>query len=121
MMLTLPSSSAVLPADLGTRSGPSVDCVRGDRREGWGHADGGFPDPGRRILGLNFIATKQAGSVPQFLLGVSRLDAGWLLLLGVLKLFEPESKPGQKYLLPMIGLGRPGLFRAGLARRLSSS
>jgi drug/metabolite transporter (DMT)-like permease len=64
--------------------------------------------------GLNFVATKYAaGFLPPLLLVAFRFNMGGLLLLGVLRVLEPESKLGRKDLLPMLGLG---CFGVGVAQ-----
>jgi drug/metabolite transporter (DMT)-like permease len=64
--------------------------------------------------GLNFVATKYAaGFLPPLLLVAFRFNVGGLLLLGFLRVLEPDSKLGRKDLLPMLGLG---CFGVGVAQ-----
>jgi drug/metabolite transporter (DMT)-like permease len=66
--------------------------------------------------GLNFAATKYAAEfLPQLLIVAFRFNGGALLLLGVLKLFEPASKLTRKDVLPMLGLGCFGVGAAQTA------
>jgi drug/metabolite transporter (DMT)-like permease len=66
--------------------------------------------------GLNFAATKYAaGFFPQLLIVAFRFNAGGLLLLGVLKIFEPTSVLTRKDILPMLGLGCLGVGAAQTA------
>src|SRR5215210_7397758 len=56
--------------------------------------------------GLNFAATKYAAaSVPQLVIVAFRFTGGGLLLLLILRLLEPESRPGRKDLILMAALG----------------
>lgn len=56
--------------------------------------------------GANYAATKYAaGFLPPTFLVALRFAGGGLLLLLVLRLFEPESRLSRAELLPMIGLG----------------
>ena len=66
--------------------------------------------------GLNFAATKYASNFfPQLLIVAFRFNAGGLLLLGVLKIFEPNSTLTRKDVLPMLGLGCLGVGAAQTA------
>lgn len=66
--------------------------------------------------GLNFAATKYAADFfPQLLIVAFRFNGGGLLLLGVLKLFEPASRLTRKDILPMLGLGCFGVGAAQTA------
>jgi drug/metabolite transporter (DMT)-like permease len=56
--------------------------------------------------GLNFAATKYAAeSIPPLVIVAFRFTGGGLLLLLVLRLLEPESRPGRKDLILMAALG----------------
>src|SRR5687768_2655622 len=56
--------------------------------------------------GLNFAATKYAAeSIPPLLLVALRFTVGGLLLLLVLRLFEPKSRLRRSDVLPMAALG----------------
>ena len=56
--------------------------------------------------GLNFAATKYAAeSIPPLVIVAFRFTGGGLLLLLILRLLEPESRPGRKDLLLMAALG----------------
>lgn len=56
--------------------------------------------------GLNFAATKYAAeSIPPLVLVAFRFTGGGLLLLMVLRLLEPESRPGRRDLALMAALG----------------
>jgi drug/metabolite transporter (DMT)-like permease len=66
--------------------------------------------------GLNFAATKYvANFFPQLLIVAFRFNAGGLLLLGILKTFEPTSRLTRKDILPMLGLGCFGVGAAQTA------
>ena len=63
--------------------------------------------------GTNFAATKFAAlSIPPLLLVAFRFCAGGLLMYGVLRLLEPESRLGGKDLFPMAALGCLGVGTA---------
>jgi drug/metabolite transporter (DMT)-like permease len=63
--------------------------------------------------GTNFAATKFAAlSIPPLLLVAFRFCAGGLLMYGVLRLLEPESRLGRKDLFPMAALGCLGVGTA---------
>jgi drug/metabolite transporter (DMT)-like permease len=56
--------------------------------------------------GLNFAATKYAAeSIPPLVIVAFRFTGGGLLLLLILRLLEPESRPGRKDLILMAALG----------------
>jgi drug/metabolite transporter (DMT)-like permease len=56
--------------------------------------------------GLNFAATKYAAeSIPPLVIVAFRFTGGGLLLLLILRLLEPESRPGPKDLVLMAALG----------------
>lgn len=66
--------------------------------------------------GLNFAATKYAADfVPQLFIVAFRFNVGGLLLLLILRLFEPASRLGRKDILPMMGLGFFGIGAAQTA------
>ena len=66
--------------------------------------------------GLNYVATKYAANFfPQLLIVAFRFNLGGLLLLGVLRSLEPESKLSRKDILPMLGLGCFGIGAAQTA------
>ncbi len=66
--------------------------------------------------GLNFVATKYAAEfISPLLLVAFRFVAGGLLLLGVLRVLEPESRLRRKDILPMLGLGCFGIGGAQTA------
>ncbi len=63
--------------------------------------------------GLNFAATKYAtATIPPLLLVALRFTVGGLLLLLVLRIFEPKSKLARRDLLPMAALGCLGVATA---------
>ncbi len=63
--------------------------------------------------GLNFAATKYAAdSIPVLVLMALRFAGGGLLLLIVLRLFEPASSLGRRDLIPMAALGCFGVASA---------
>ena len=63
--------------------------------------------------GTNFAATKFAAlSIPPLLLVAFRFCAGGLIMYGVLRLLEPESRLGRKDLFPMAALGCLGVGTA---------
>jgi drug/metabolite transporter (DMT)-like permease len=67
-------------------------------------------------LGLNFVATKYAPwFISPLLLVAFRFVVGGLLLLGVLRVLEPESRLRRKDILPMLGLGCFGIGAAQTA------
>jgi drug/metabolite transporter (DMT)-like permease len=58
------------------------------------------------LWGLNFAATKYAAeSIPPLVIVAFRFTGGGLLLLLILRLLEPESRPGRKDLILMAALG----------------
>jgi drug/metabolite transporter (DMT)-like permease len=64
--------------------------------------------------GLNYVATKYAAHfLPPLLVVAFRFNVGGLLLLGVLRLLEPESKLKRRDILHMLGLG---CFGVGVAQ-----
>ena len=66
--------------------------------------------------GLNYAATKfAAATLAPPLIVAFRFTVGGLLLLGVLRLFEPHSRLRRRDLLPMIGLGCFGIAVAQTA------
>ena len=66
--------------------------------------------------GLNFAATKYAaGFVPPLLIVAFRFNAGGILLLGILRLLEPESRLTRRDVLPMLVLGCFGVGAAQTA------
>jgi drug/metabolite transporter (DMT)-like permease len=66
--------------------------------------------------GTNYAVTKYATEyLPQLLIVALRFTMGGLLLLLVLRLFEPESGLGRKDVLPMLGLGCLGVATAQTA------
>ena len=65
--------------------------------------------------GGNYAATKYAAEqLPELTIVAFRFAVGGMLLLLVLRLLEPESRPGRSDVLPMLGLGLLGVY---LARR----
>jgi drug/metabolite transporter (DMT)-like permease len=66
--------------------------------------------------GTNYAVTKYATEyLPQLFIVALRFTMGGLLLLLVLRLFEPESGLGRKDVLPMLGLGCLGVATAQTA------
>ncbi len=66
--------------------------------------------------GLNFAVTKYAADfLPPLLVVALRFAAGSLLLLGVLKVLEPQGKLARRDVLPMLGLGCFGIGAAQTA------
>jgi drug/metabolite transporter (DMT)-like permease len=60
--------------------------------------------------GLNFVVTKYAADfLPPLLVIALRFAAGSLLLLGIVKILEPQSKLARRDILPMLGLGCFGI------------
>ena len=60
--------------------------------------------------GLNFVVTKYAADfLPPLIVVALRFAAGSLLLLGILKILEPQSKLARRDILPMLGLGCFGI------------
>ncbi len=63
--------------------------------------------------GGNYAATKYAAELlPPLLLVTFRFTLGGLVLLCIIRLFEPQSKLGREDVLPMIGLGCFGVAAA---------
>src|ERR671932_2569604 len=63
--------------------------------------------------GLNFAATKYAAAtIPPLVLVALRFTVGGLLLLLVLRIFEPKSRLARRDLLPMAALGCFGVATA---------
>ena len=67
--------------------------------------------------GLNFVVTKYAADfLPPLIVVALRFATGGLLLLGILKLLEPEGKKlARRDVLPMLGLGCFGIGAAQTA------
>jgi drug/metabolite transporter (DMT)-like permease len=66
--------------------------------------------------GLNFVVTKYAADfLPPLLVVALRFAAGGLLLFGILKILEPQSKLARRDILPMLGLGCFGIGAAQTA------
>jgi EamA-like transporter family len=91
------------------RSGRRIRCRGREQRQG-SRTYRGLPDPGRRLLGLNFAATKFAAlSIPPLLLVAFRFCIGGMLRYGILRVLEPRSRLGREDLLPMAALGCLGV------------
>jgi drug/metabolite transporter (DMT)-like permease len=72
--------------------------------------------------GLNFVVTKYAADfLPPLLVVALRFAAGGLLLFGILKILEPQSKLARRDILPMLGLGCFGIGAAQTAFTFSVS
>jgi drug/metabolite transporter (DMT)-like permease len=66
--------------------------------------------------GLNFVVTKYAADfLPPLIVVALRFAAGSLLLIGILKILEPQSKLARRDILPMLGLGCFGIGAAQTA------
>lgn len=62
------------------------------------------------FFGTNFVATKfVVDTIPPLLFAAGRFTLAGILLWGVLRLLEPESRLRRKDLLPMLGLGVVGV------------
>jgi drug/metabolite transporter (DMT)-like permease len=80
-----------------------------------GSSSRGLVDPGRRLLEAEstFAASKYAAGLVSLLVFIAlRFTLGRLLLLGVLRAYEPASRLKRRELLPMAALGCFGVAAA---------